>query len=774
MGKEKFEQARQLVLRARQVVESGKQFADPIAKYEALRAEVDALGSFVDNEERFYNERKVAEIRRQVAEQRSTRIREIEENKERQVDALMKQARQHYKEGDLDAAINVLAQVLLIDPKYDTARWLMDSWDDLNQYEKAREIRRQQYSSTRDALIEVEKTKVAWHELLDYPHDWLEICARPTRTRPGRSPDDALLLSSLDAPVQLDIRGLPLQQAIQRLAAADSLNVIVNWNDLETAGVKRTVPIDLSLPHEIALKRALTEVLDQAGGGTVPIGYEVRDGVLNIATQRFLDQRTFTATYDIHDLLMEVPDFRDAPTLAYGDKHFRRQQEALHGQDRPWRFGDDDDDESERDPRVQDRVRQLVELIQDQIFPDSWRERGGSVGAVNELNGQLVITQNSAAHGQITGLLEKLREQQNIQVGVEARFLTVSSNYLEELGLDLDIYLNQGNAGYDFLPTGIPESPVMTDTVLGNSLLLPRQFSHLGYYPASPGNGTAFTGPGGGQALNLGQPYGQPVLVPQSNGGAINMSQATPIPIVSNVLDFTDPSRLNSDVPGTFAGSTISPALSMFGSFLDNIQVDFLIRATQADSRTTVLTAPHLVLSNGQTAWVAVQTQTFFVSQLIPQVNVGAAAQAPQTSAVPTGAVLTVQATVSADKRYVKMNLQPGISRLLSLNTFTTNIGGTAGSGFIQIPEIATTQLNTTVTVPDGGTLLIGGQKLANEVEVESGVPILSKIPILKRAYSSRAMAKDEQTLLILVKPHILVQSEQEEQAFPGFGYAGS
>jgi type II secretory pathway component GspD/PulD (secretin) len=72
--------------------------------------------------------------------------------------------------------------------------------------------------------------------------------------------------------------------------------------------------------------------------------------------------------------------------------------------------------------------------------------------------------------------------------------------------------------------------------------------------------------------------------------------------------------------------------------------------------------------------------------------------------------------------------------------------------------------------VPDGGTLLIGGQKLASEAEVEAGVPVLSKIPILKRLYSSRTTVKDEQTLLILVKPQILIQPEQEEMAFPSFG----
>ena len=74
-----------------------------------------------------------------------------------------------------------------------------------------------------------------------------------------------------------------------------------------------------------------------------------------------------------------------------------------------------------------------------------------------------------------------------------------------------------------------------------------------------------------------------------------------------------------------------------------------------------------------------------------------------------------------------------------------------------------------TVTVPDGGTLLIGGQKLAGEIEVEAGVPVLSKIPIFKRFYDSRTLIKDEQVLLILIKPKIIIQSEAEQEAFPTF-----
>ena len=51
-----------------------------------------------------------------------------------------------------------------------------------------------------------------------------------------------------------------------------------------------------------------------------------------------------------------------------------------------------------------------------------------------------------------------------------------------------------------------------------------------------------------------------------------------------------------------------------------------------------------------------------------------------------------------------------------------------------------------------------------------AGVPVLSKIPVLKRLYSARNLVKDEQVLLILVKPTIIIQREQEEAAFPTFG----
>lgn len=771
VANERFEEARQLLVRARQVVAGSKQFAEQVADYERLRGELEALEAFVQEEERRYHERKVAEIRREVEAQRKEHLEDIEQKRASQVEALMNQVRQHRKDGDLESAISVLQQIRVIDPKFQPARWMLDDLEELRNYRRGRELREDFYDQSRHAILDVEEAKIPWHELLRYPKDWRELIARPTRQRGTYFRFGADVFGALDKRIPVDIQDEPFDQVIERLAKSHDLNVIVNWNDLKRAGVDRQAPIHLSLPGEITLRKTLSEVLEQAGGGLVDVGYDLTEDAVKIATRDTLDKETYTAVYDINDLLMEVPMFNDAPMtdLTRAQEHVARS--PAEQPDRPWLYGDDDDDEPEEDPQRLARVQKIIDLIQDTVAPDSWWDRGGTIGTIKEINGQLVITQNSASQLQIGDLLGKLREQRAIQIAVEARFITVSSHYLEELGIDIDFVLNSGNAGYDYIPTG---AGPLTDAVTGSPLLLPRQFSRLGFTPAVPAvGGVPLTQTPGVGALQ--QPFGQPQLVPQRGGGS--GSQATPVPVVNRVTSFTDPSGLGSDIPGSFAGSTVGPAFSLFGSFLDNIQVDFLLRATQADSRTTVLTAPRLVLFNGQRSWVAVTIQQNFVSQLQPVVATGAVAQAPQTGTIDSGAVLDVTATVTADRRYVTMTLRPGITRLLDIQTIPFSGGGAGGGfgggpalqAFIQLPTLSSQRVATTVSVPDGGTLLIGGQKLASETEVEAGVPVLSKIPVLKRLYSSRSMVKDEQTLLILVKPKILIQSEQEELAFPSF-----
>ena len=47
----------------------------------------------------------------------------------------------------------------------------------------------------------------------------------------------------------------------------------------------------------------------------------------------------------------------------------------------------------------------------------------------------------------------------------------------------------------------------------------------------------------------------------------------------------------------------------------------------------------------------------------------------------------------------------------------------------VQLPQFAFTTVSTTVSVPDGGTILLGGIKRLREGRNERGIPVLGKIP---------------------------------------------
>lgn len=83
----------------------------------------------------------------------------------------------------------------------------------------------------------------------------------------------------------------------------------------------------------------------------------------------------------------------------------------------------------------------------------------------------------------------------------------------------------------------------------------------------------------------------------------------------------------------------------------------------------------------------------------------------------------------------------------------------------VTVPETEVSSVGTRVSVPDQGTLLLGGQKVTASVEKEAGVPVLSKVPLVGRLFSNRSKVRDHKILLILVKPTIILQEEEEAKA---------
>jgi len=766
--KEDFTGARRLMDFARQTIESHRPYATPASEYTTYLKRAGALAAFIDDEKRVFDEDQIRIQHEEIQDRRNDQIRLVEENKRRQIEHLMDRAVELRKERKLDQAIQVLGQVLAIDANNEQAAWMRETLEDLAQNVRDRAAVLERGAQTQDLLIENDEVGIPYHQNMTYPKNWLDITAKRgdvagvTESKENQRVRDKL---SRVAP-EIKFDALEFSEVIDKLRALTGLNIVPNWAALEALAIEKDAEVTLRL-NNVKFEKALELILEAVGAGEVELAYEIDDGVIQISTKEDLSRRTLTRVYNIKDLLISVPTFR-GPSIEIANigQDSGNQQGGLGG----GRFiegggqggggGGNNfltDDGNDEDEDLDDPVEPIIELIQETIDPESWREAGGNVGSISSLNQQLIVTQTSTAHAQLRDLLKQLRQARALQIAVEARYISISRNWLEQIGVDLDVVLNNGNAGFD--------RTTIVDPATNGSVLVPRQFVRNGFTPGAPG-GVGLAMP----TQPFGQPFGQPGLVPGASGSSNNFTR---IPIVNNTLDLAAPSDTNI---GGSLGSLINstPAFQVFGSFLDNIQVDFLLRASQVDRRASNLDSPRLVLFNGQRATFEAFIEQDYIGALTPVIGDNAGAFQPRVLTALTGRALDVQATVSADRRYVTMTVRTFTRRTGEFRTVFFAGSNTVGSGFIELATQTTQRIRTTVTVPDGGTLLIGGLKESGERDVDAGVPILSRIPILKRAFSNTSNVKDDSVLLILIKPTIIIQEEAEAEAFPRLSAMGA
>ncbi|MEJ2703018.1 MAG: hypothetical protein P8Z79_11315, partial [Sedimentisphaerales bacterium] len=238
-------------------------------------------------------------------------------------------------------------------------------------------------------------------------------------------------------------------------------------------------------------------------------------------------------------------------------------------------------------------------------------------------------------------------------------------------------------------------------------------------------------------------------------------------------------------VPLSLGGIGAAASISGgYGSILDDLQVSFLLRATEAHRDSKQLTAPIASVLSGESANFSINRQFYLALPPIQGGGVtttGAATgtttntgttNVPQYMLVPSGSNLNITPVITHDKKNVLLNIVTTQTQFLGIRTSKLEypvVNATGESDTVtydvQLPETENTSIMTRVSVPDSGTLLLGGQKITETVEKEAGVPILGKIPLLGRLFSNRSTVRDNRILLILVKPTILLQEEREAEA---------
>lgn len=778
LAEKNYKLARESATEAVNVIEANRQYAQPPEKYTSAREQAEALRRQIHDEIDRLTALDADAQRSEIAAQVEKRRALLEQQRLEKIDQLFNTARELQKEQRFSEAAEAMRQVLLLDQANAMAMNNLEIYEDAASLRRQLDIRRESTRQFQDLLLETEEAIIPWHNDVLYPKNWLEISARRDIKDVGITTDeDGELNSKLDVLLDdVDFNDVALDQAFDRLKDESQVsNLVIDWDDLAGAGIQRDKAVSLSA-RNVPMRSVLEQMLSQVGG-TVKLGYVAQGGLVRVATREKLDRNKHIVVYDIRDLLVDIPKFADAPKLdgvidsgaAWRSYSHLFEGPAL-GIDGKSLDASNPESAAAEGGRSHTRdasrglAKQIMDIMRDTVAPDSWRETGSGDGAMRELNGQLIVYNTSDAHRQVRDLLSQLRDTRALMIGVEARFLIVSSNFLEEIGVDLDFVFNNGNASYDrvFDGNGVP----ITDPFTGAPVLSPRPYSRAGTFPAVPGVGNPFTQ--GGNPL---QPYGQAAFVPSQGGAIPSFRDTTPITAQQSSINIVDPTSVSTGLPGSFGGGNlIQPAFNLAGSFLDNLQIDFLIRATQANRRSSIVQAPRLMMFNGQRAWVAVVRDRSYVSSVNPQVAEGAVGVAPVIDNIQSGTSLDVEGTISADRKYVTITVRTGLSDEPTFTRFETQrASGNSPGIFILLPDQARRGIRTTVSVPDGGTVLLGGLKQVGEVEIEAGVPVLSKIPVLKRAFTNTTTVKDTQTLLILLKAKILIQKEAEDEAFPTF-----
>jgi type IV pilus assembly protein PilQ len=193
------------------------------------------------------------------------------------------------------------------------------------------------------------------------------------------------------------------------------------------------------------------------------------------------------------------------------------------------------------------------------------------------------------------------------------------------------------------------------------------------------------------------------------------------------------PSRYNVNLPAPNPAGAL--ALMVLGS--DYI-VDLELSAAQSEGKGEVISSPRIIAANQQEAMIEQGTEI------------------PYQEAASSGA-----ATVSFKKAVLSLKVTPLITPdnrlILDINVKKDRVGQViVTTGGVNVPSIDTSEINTTVFIGDGQTVVLGGILETERRENEKKVPYLGDIPVLGRLFKTTGKVNNKDELLIFVTPKIL------------------
>jgi general secretion pathway protein D len=365
---------------------------------------------------------------------------------------------------------------------------------------------------------------------------------------------------------------------------------------------------------------------------------------------------------------------------------------------------------------------------------------------------RLIVKNTRANLDIVDALVETAIATPPTQIEIEAKFLEVNQNNLNELGLDWILGQFALSGGSGIYGGGGTEG--FGRTINSNAYPLVDPASGLPVGASSTTSGPVTAGNRGG----AGGSYGTAISV--------------------NAIDAL--------LLGATGVSGAAPGVLSVAGVFTNPQFQVVLRALSQQKGIDLVSAPKVTTQSGKQATIEIVREFRYPTEFDPpQLSVSNGAQ--YTPVVPnspsgwetknTGITLEVEPTVAADAYTIDLRLAPRVIEFDGFINYGSPINATVAAntvnplGFnillpsqtfvatenvMNQPVFSTREVETQVSVYDGQTVVMGGLMREDVQKVQDKVPILGDIPLAGRLFRSNVDQRVKKNLVMFVTASLL------------------
>ena len=200
------------------------------------------------------------------------------------------------------------------------------------------------------------------------------------------------------------------------------------------------------------------------------------------------------------------------------------------------------------------------------------------------------------------------------------------------------------------------------------------------------------------------------------------------------------------DFAGTFpVSSALSASQKISVGTLARDKYTTVVNLLNTYGNTRILSQPLISVVNHEESNVMVGSREAYVTQTLSQGGTSTVTS-EQIEFVDVGVKLKVVPTIGKDE-FIILKIKPEVSSVRE--TITTALGS-------RVPIVQTSQTETVVKVKNGTMIMLGGLLERTHIDTVSGIPGLSKMPLIGPLFGNHDSEKKLTELVIFITPHLI------------------